>query len=124
MADRDGVADCFLRVNADAERQVCLGGGRHRVTRRGERVPDVADHRVGTAPAMSDAVDGRPDRLPDGNPIIRHKFTADPTAIVHGGSVYLYTGHEAPPGTHDHVMNQWLCFPSQDLLTWTEHPCH
>jgi hypothetical protein len=30
----------------------------------------------------------------DGNPIIRHKFTADPTAIVHDGTVYLYTGHD------------------------------
>ncbi len=105
------------------QRQVCLGGERHRVTRRGGWVPDFANHRVGTARAMSDAVDGRPDRLPDGNPIIRHKFTADPTAIVHGGYVYLYTGHdEAPPGTHDYVMNEWLCFSSPDLRTWTEHP--
>lgn len=61
--------------------------------------------------------------VPDGNPIIRHKYTADPTTIVHDGVVYLYTGHdEAPPGTHDYVMNEWLCFSSRDLATWTEHP--
>jgi beta-xylosidase len=61
--------------------------------------------------------------VPDGNPIIRHTYTADPTAIVHGGVVYLYTGHdEAPPGTYDYVMNEWLCFSSSDLVTWTEHP--
>ena len=61
--------------------------------------------------------------VPDGNPIIRHKYTTDPTAIVHDGVVYLYTGHdEAPPGTHDYVMNEWLCFSSTDLVTWTEHP--
>jgi beta-xylosidase len=59
----------------------------------------------------------------DGNPIIRHKFTADPTAIVHDGTVYLYTGHdEAPLGVHEYVMNDWLSFSSRDLATWTEHP--
>lgn len=61
--------------------------------------------------------------LVDGNPIIRHKFTADPTAIVDDDVVYLYTGHdEAPPGTHEYVMDEWLCFASRDLVHWTEHP--
>jgi hypothetical protein len=60
---------------------------------------------------------------PDGNPIIRHKYTTDPTAMVHDGVAYLYTGHdEAEPGEHDYVMNEWLCFSSRDLRTWTEHP--
>lgn len=58
-----------------------------------------------------------------GNPIIRHKFTSDPAAIVHNGTVYLYTGHdEAPPGTQGYVMNDWLCFSSEDMIRWTEHP--
>jgi hypothetical protein len=57
------------------------------------------------------------------NPIIRHKYTADPTAIVHDGRVYLYTGHDDPPeGTDDYVMNNWLCFSSDDLQIWHEHP--
>jgi hypothetical protein len=59
----------------------------------------------------------------DGNPIIRDTYTADPTAIVHDDTVFLYTGHdEAPVGTHEYVMNEWLCFSSTDLATWTEHP--
>jgi Glycosyl hydrolases family 43 len=67
--------------------------------------------------------DERSGRLPDGNPVIRHKFTTDPTAIVYDGAVYLYTGHdEAPTGTHEYVMNEWLCFSSRDLADWTEHP--
>jgi hypothetical protein len=62
-------------------------------------------------------------KLPSGNPIITHKYTTDPTALVHDGIVYLYTGHdEAPAGAHDYVMNEWLCFSSSDLATWTEHP--
>jgi beta-xylosidase len=56
------------------------------------------------------------------NPIIRHKYTCDPTAIVVDETVYLYTGHdEAPPGGNDYVMNEWLVFSSKDLINWTEH---
>lgn len=58
-----------------------------------------------------------------GNPIIRHKFTADPTVIAYNDTVYLYTGHdEAPPNTYGYVMNEWLCFSSKDMVYWTEHP--
>lgn len=58
-----------------------------------------------------------------GNPIIRHKFTADPTALVFNDRIYLYTGHdEAPPGTEAYVMHDWCCFSSDDLQHWKEHP--
>ncbi|QNL48029.1 family 43 glycosylhydrolase [Olivibacter sp. SDN3] len=58
-----------------------------------------------------------------GNPIIRHKYSCDPTALVYNNTVYLYTGHdEAPPGTEDYVMNDWLCFSSKDMTDWMEHP--
>ena len=57
-----------------------------------------------------------------GNPIIRHKFTADPTVIEYGGSVFLFTGHDEPPkGVDDYVMKDWLCFSSNDLVRWQEH---
>jgi hypothetical protein len=37
--------------------------------------------------------------LLSGNPIIKNKYTSDPTALVYNDEVYLYTGHdEAPPG--------------------------
>jgi beta-xylosidase len=37
--------------------------------------------------------------------------------------MYIYTGHdEAPVGTEEYVMNDWLCFSSADLVDWTEHP--
>lgn len=58
-----------------------------------------------------------------GNPIIRHKYTADPTALVYNDKIYLYTGHdEAPIGTEKYVMTDWLCFSSSDLENWQEHP--
>lgn len=58
-----------------------------------------------------------------GNPVIKHKYTADPAAIEYKGSVYLYTGHDEPPdGVEDYVMNDWLVFSSKDMLHWKEHP--
>lgn len=58
-----------------------------------------------------------------GNPIIRHKYTADPSVIVHNNTVYLYTGHDEPPeGVNDYVMNDWLCFSSDNMVNWKEHP--
>ena len=57
------------------------------------------------------------------NPIVSAKFTADPAALVSNGTVYVYTGHdEAAVGQNQYVMNEWLCFSSTDMVTWTEHP--
>src|SRR3954471_10487320 len=58
----------------------------------------------------------------NGNPIIRHKFTADPAAFVYNDKVYLYTGHdEAPARRNGYEMHDWLCFSSSDMVNWTEH---
>lgn len=57
-----------------------------------------------------------------GNPVIRHKYSCDPTALVHNNIVYLFTGHdEAPVGTEEYIMHDWLCFSSTDMVNWTEH---
>jgi len=57
------------------------------------------------------------------NPIITEKFTADPAALVHNDSVYLYTGHdEAPNDFHFYKMNDWLVYSSADMVNWKEHP--
>ncbi|MEJ0082112.1 MAG: hypothetical protein WDM78_14485 [Puia sp.] len=58
-----------------------------------------------------------------GNPIIRHKFTADPTVIEFNETVYLYTGHDDPPnGTEDYVMNEMVMLFFKGFNTWKEHP--
>jgi beta-xylosidase len=58
----------------------------------------------------------------EGNPIIKHKYTADPGAMVYKGKVYIYAGHdEAPKAQARYVMHDWLCFSSPDMVTWTEH---
>ena len=58
-----------------------------------------------------------------GKPIIKHKYTADPAALVYKDKVYLYTGHDVPPAKENrYVMHDWLCFSTSDMINWTEHP--
>lgn len=56
------------------------------------------------------------------NPVITHKYTADPAAIVHDGTVYLYAGHDEdePGGVEFYVLNEWLCFSSTNMVDWKE----
>lgn len=59
------------------------------------------------------------------NPIIRDQFTADPTARVFNGKVYLYPSHDIP--APEGQRQDWFCmadyhvFSSEDLTTWTDH---
>ncbi|SIS84956.1 glycoside hydrolase family 43 protein [Belliella pelovolcani] len=56
-----------------------------------------------------------------GNPIITDKFTADPAAMVHNDTVYLYVGHDqAPPGKDFYEMHEWLIYSSTDMVNWEE----
>jgi len=58
----------------------------------------------------------------EGNPVIRHKYTADPAAMVYNNKVYIYTGHDVPPASRNgYEMHEWLVFSSPDMVNWTEH---
>ena len=57
-----------------------------------------------------------------GNPVITHKYTADPAALVYKDKVYLYTGHDvAPKKDARYVMHDWAVFSTSDMVNWTEH---
>ncbi|MBQ2182658.1 MAG: family 43 glycosylhydrolase [Bacteroidaceae bacterium] len=60
------------------------------------------------------------------NPIIRDQFSADPTARVFNGRVYVYPSHDIlPPDDYD--RKDWFCmadyhvFSSDNLTDWTDH---
>jgi hypothetical protein len=60
------------------------------------------------------------------NPLITDQFTADPTARVFEGRVYVYPSHDIPatPGrgrTNWFVMEDYHVFSSSDLEGWTDH---
>ena len=59
------------------------------------------------------------------NPIITGQFTADPTARVFNGRMYVYPSHDI---RHPHdKSNTWFCMPdyhvfsSDNLTDWTDH---
>ena len=61
------------------------------------------------------------------NPLITDQFTADPTARVFEGKVYVYPSHDikAPPGytgkPNWFVMEDYHVFSSENLTDWKDH---
>jgi beta-xylosidase len=60
------------------------------------------------------------------NPLIMDQFTADPTARVFEGKIYLYPSHDIPysPGrgrTNWFIMEDYHVFSSENLSDWTDH---
>ncbi len=61
------------------------------------------------------------------NPIIHNQFTADPTARVFNGKVYLFPSHDIPSPEGKNLRNDWFCmadyyvFSSENLTDWTDH---
>ncbi|NII83674.1 MULTISPECIES: glycoside hydrolase family 43 protein [unclassified Pedobacter] len=58
----------------------------------------------------------------NGNPIINHKYTADPAAIVVDNTLWLFTGHDFAGGQKGYKMKDWCVFSTTDLQNWTEYP--
>jgi hypothetical protein len=60
------------------------------------------------------------------NPLIMDQFTADPTARVFDGKVYVYPSHDLPPapgrGRADwFVMEDYHVFSTENLMDWKDH---
>ena len=61
------------------------------------------------------------------NPVITNQFTADPTARVFNGKIYMYPSHDIPSvithydGSAWFSMEDYHVFSSEDLTTWTDH---
>lgn len=44
-------------------------------------------------------------------------YGGDPSAMVDGDTVYLYTGHDVATGD-SYVIDGWICYSTKDLLNW------
>ena len=61
------------------------------------------------------------------NPIVRNQFSADPTARVFNGKVYVFPSHDIPTPAEKPGRKDWFCmadyhvFSSDDLTDWTDH---
>ena len=61
------------------------------------------------------------------NPIVRNQFSADPTARVFNGKVYIFPSHDIPTPPDKNLRKDWFCmadyhvFSSENLTDWTDH---
>ena len=61
------------------------------------------------------------------NPLIMDQFTADPTARVFEGKIYVYPSHDIPVPPGSGARPNWFCmedyhvFSSENLVDWTDH---
>ena len=61
------------------------------------------------------------------NPFILNQYTADPTARVFNGKVYVYPSHDIPTPVKKIGRKDWFCmedyhvFSSENLSDWTDH---
>lgn len=54
------------------------------------------------------------------NPFIKHKFTADPSARVFDGRLYVYTSHDRDDAKYFDMLD-WACFSTTNMVDWTDH---
>ena len=67
-----------------------------------------------------------PDCVLAQNPLVLDQFTADPTARVFEGILYIYPSHDIPAGpgrgrANWFVMEDYHVFSSKNLTDWTDH---
>ena len=58
-----------------------------------------------------------------GNPLVRHIYTADPSARVFNNRLYVYTSHDedtADAAQHFYMIN-WHVFSTSNLINWVDH---
>jgi len=61
------------------------------------------------------------------NPIVRDQFTADPSARVFNGKVYVFPSHDILTPEGKGLRKDWFCmedyhvFSSENLTDWTDH---
>ena len=56
-----------------------------------------------------------------GNPIVKHKYTADPAAFVYKDTMYIFTGQDAAGGQTSYNMLNWCCFATTDMKHFWEY---
>ncbi len=79
-----------------------------------------------TIPSMESCLD--PEQV--NMPLFQTKYTADPSPLVVGDTLFLYTSHDASPedipdpnerSSAGFFMYDWLLWSTTDMVNWTEH---
>lgn len=56
----------------------------------------------------------------EGNPLVKHLYTADPSAHVFNGRLYVYTSHDENDATYFDMLD-WHVFSTDNLTDWVDH---
>jgi beta-xylosidase len=57
-----------------------------------------------------------------GNPFIKHMYTADPSARVwDDGRLYVYASHDVAPPRGCDLMDEYHVFSTDDMVNWVDH---
>ncbi|MDH3323568.1 MAG: family 43 glycosylhydrolase [Flavobacteriaceae bacterium] len=56
----------------------------------------------------------------EGSPLVKHIYTADPSAHVFDGRLYVYTSHDEDDATYFDMLD-WHVFSTDNLVDWTDH---
>jgi len=55
------------------------------------------------------------------NPFITHMYTADPSAHVWKGRLYVYASHDVDPPRGCDLMDKYHVFSTKDMKNWKDH---
>lgn len=56
-----------------------------------------------------------------GNPVVTHKYTADPAALVYRDTMFIFTGQDATGGQTGYNIPNWCCFATTDMKHFWEY---
>jgi beta-xylosidase len=56
-----------------------------------------------------------------GNPIVTHKYTCDPAALVYHDTLFIFTGQDAAGNQTGYNIKNWCCFATTDMQHFIEY---
>ncbi len=56
-----------------------------------------------------------------GNPIVTHKYTCDPAALVYNDTLFIFSGEDAAGGQKRYNIEKWCCFATTDMRHFWEY---
>ena len=56
----------------------------------------------------------------EGNPVVRHKYTADPATLVYKDTLWIFAGEDFEGNQQRTHMENWCVFATTDLVHYRE----
>lgn len=56
-----------------------------------------------------------------GNPVVTHKYTCDPAALVYNDTLFIFSGEDFEGGQKRYNILNWCCFATTDMKNFWEY---